>query len=90
MKITISKKLLNAYSKHGKNPSYSLSFMLSSMDPDTCVEAIQLLDSFAIGGDPVDVEIDEKHIRAIASIFGSADAELILKLLWAAFLFPEI
>ncbi len=90
MKLELNSKLINSYKEHGKNPNYALSFMLNSMDPKTCVEGIELVDTFSIAGDVVEFQIDDKNARAIKSIFGTVNAVIVTKLLWTALLFPEI
>lgn len=90
MKIFVNSKIINIYKKHKKNPNNSLSFLLNSVDPDTCVEAITMVNTHTLAGDLTEIEIDEKNIRSMCSIFGNAEAALAGKLLWVALLFPEI
>lgn len=90
MIVEVNSKLVAMYKEHSKNPNYALSFILNSMDPDTCIEGIALVDGFTIPGESTGIEIDEKNARAIKSIFGAADSATVTKLLWVAMLFPEI
>lgn len=90
MKLPMNSKLIDTYKKHNKNPNYSLSFLLSSVDPKTCVEVVTMVNTLTLAGEPIEFEIDEKNIRAMRNIFGNVDAALTEKLLWVALLFPEI
>ena len=40
MKLNLNSNLLNAYKTSNKNPNYSLSFLLSSLDLNSCNLAI--------------------------------------------------
>ena len=90
MRFELSKKLISAYNEDGKNPNYSLTFILNSVDPSTCAAGAELIDSFIISGDKVSFEIDDNNIRALKSLFGKADAALVEKMLWMAFMLPEM
>lgn len=90
MRFELSKKLISTYKENGKNPNYSLTFILNSVDPCTCAAGVTLIDSFVISEDKVSFEIDDNNIRALKSLFGSVDAALIEKMLWMAFMLPEM
>ena len=90
MHFELSKKLISAYNENGKNPNYSLTFVLNSVDPNTCLAGARLIDSFVISEDRVSYEIDDSNIRALKSLFGSVDAALVEKMLWMAFMLPEM
>ena len=90
MHFELSKKLISAYKENGKNPNYSLTFILNSVDPCTCAAGVTLIDGFVISEDNVSFEIDDNNIRALKSLFGSVDAALIEKMLWMAFMLPEM
>ena len=90
MRYEVSKKLISAYKENKKNPNYSLTFILNSVDPGTCAAGAELIDSFIISDDKVSFEIDDNNIRALKSLFGNADAILVEKMLWIAFMLPEM
>lgn len=90
MRFELSKKLISAYIENGKNPNYSLTFILNSVDPNTCITGAGLIDNFIISNDKVSFEIDDNNIRALKSLFGDAGAVLIEKMLWIAFMLPEM
>ena len=90
MLFNINQKLMDAYKQHGKNPNYALTFLLNSIDAGVCADNMELISSFVIEGDTGVCEIDESNLCAVMSIFGSAEAYLIERLLWIALLFPEI
>lgn len=90
MRCELSKKLISAYSKNGKNPNYSLTFILNSVDPSTCAAGAELFDSFIISDDKVSFEIDDNNIHALKALFGKVDAVLVEKMLWIAFMLPEM
>ena len=90
MRFELSKKLISTYKENGKNPNYSLTFILNSVDPCTCAAGVTLIDRFVISEDKVSFEIDDNNIRALKSLFGSVDAALIEKMLWMAFMLPEM
>lgn len=90
MKVFVSKNLNRAFSSAHKNLNYTLDFLLSSVDLDTCAECLKLIEQFKLSGDRVEVEIDESNIKTIKKIFGSTDISIIEQLLWVSILFPEI
>ena len=90
MRFELSKKLISAYKENKKNPNYLLTFILNSVDPGTCAAGAELIDSFIISDDKVSFEIDDNNIRALKSLFGNADAILVEKMLWIAFMLPEM
>lgn len=90
MRFDLSKKLIFMYSENGKNPNYSLTFILNSLDPGTCAAGAEIIDSFVISDEKLSFEIDDNNIRALNALFGKADAILIEKMLWIAFMLPEI
>lgn len=90
MRFELSKKLISAYSENGKNPNYSLTFVLNSVDPNTCTAGARLIESFLVSEDKVSYEIDDNNIRTLISLFGSVDVALIEKMLWMAFMLPEM
>ena len=90
MRFELSKKLISTYKENGKNPNYSLTCILNSVDPCTCAAGVTLIDRFVISEDKVSFEIDDNNIRALKSLFGSVDAALIEKMLWMAFMLPEM
>lgn len=67
MRFELSKKLISAYKENGKNPNYSLTFILNSVDPSTCTAGVALMDSFVISEDKASFEIDDNNIRALKS-----------------------
>lgn len=90
MKLTVSTKLIESYKANGKNPNYSLSFLLNSIDPSVCADGLGLVETFKLAGVAVEYEIDDKNIRAIQQLLGNADSTTVERLLWVALLFPEI
>lgn len=90
MRFDLSKKLISMYSENRKNPNYSLTFILNSLDPSTCAAGAEIIDSFVISDEKLSFEIDDNNIRALNALFGKADAILIEKMLWMAFMLPEI
>lgn len=90
MLFELSNKLISAYSDNGKNPNYSLTFILNSVDPSICAAGVALIDSFAISEEKVSFEIDDNNIYTLKSLFGGVDAPLIEKMLWMAFMLPEM
>ena len=60
------------------------------MDPRVCAAGAALIDGFVISEDKVSFEIDDNNIRALKSLFGSVDAALIEKMMWVAFMLPEM
>lgn len=90
MRFDLSKKLVFAYIKNGKNINYSLMFILNSLDPYTCAAGVNLIDSFTISGEKVPFEIDDNNIREMKFLFGKPNAVLVEKLLWMAFMLPEV
>ncbi len=90
MQFELSEKLIKKYSEDSKNPNYSLTFLLNSLDPNICVSAIKLVDVFNLQGNVITYEIDEKNIKIIKTLFKEIDNKLIEKLLWIALLLPEM
>lgn len=90
MKIELSKKLILAYKEYGKNPNYSLTFLLNSLDPYICVAVIQLPDIFSFNGNTMTCEVDDENACIIQKLFGRVDSVLLERLLWVALLFPEV
>lgn len=90
MKLTVSTKLIESYKASSKNPNYSLSFLLNSIDPVVCTNGLGLVEIFKLAGPSVEYEIDNKNICAIQQLFGSVDSTTVEKMLWVALLFPEI
>lgn len=90
MILALNANLIENYKANGKNPNYSLSFLLNSIDPCICADGLRLVETFKILGTTTDYEIDEKNIRAIQKLFGNTDLTTIERLLWIALLFPEI
>lgn len=90
MKLTVSTKLIESYKANGKNPNYSLSFLLNSIDPSVCADGLGLVETFKLAGTAVEYEIDDKNIRAMQQLLGNADSTTVERLLWVALLFPEI
>ncbi len=89
MKISVNKKLIDLYHKYEKTEGYMLDFLLSSLDMKCCKDTILLFD-MNNNGEKIEIEIDDKTISEIKSLFGSADDKLIEKLLYFAVIFPEI
>ena len=90
MKVLISDSLKKVFLSSHKNFNYSLDFILSSLDLDTCSNGINLIDEFKLCGDKVEIEIDDSNIKIISKIFGNSESPLIEKLLWVSVMFPEI
>lgn len=90
MCFNIKQELLSLYIDSGKNPNYSLTFILNSVDPNICAKGIEIVDHFQLSGDTVSFDIDDNNIHLLNALFGSINATLIEKLLWIAFMFPEI
>ncbi|MBE6748745.1 MAG: hypothetical protein E7557_05880 [Ruminococcaceae bacterium] len=90
MNIEINKKLVQLYYEEKMNINYSLDFVLSSLDKTKCQKGFNIPIYFDVEDDKIKVEIDEANINTIRKIFGEPDNILIEKLLWIAFLFPEI
>lgn len=90
MKLTVSTKLIDSYKANSKNPNYSLSFLLNSIDPSVCADGLGLVETFKLAGAAVEYEIDDKNIRVMQQLFGKADSTMVERLLWVALLFPEI
>ena len=90
MKLTVSTKLIDSYKANSKNPNYSLSFLLNSIDPSVCADGLGLVETFKLAGAAVEYEIDDKNIRVMQQLLGKADSTTVERLLWVALLFPEI
>ena len=90
MKVLISEGLQNAFLSSHKNYNYSLNFLLSSIDLNTCPECMKLIKVFELSGNRVEVEIDDSNAKAIQSVFGNTENALIELLLWTSILLPEI
>ena len=90
MRFELSKKLIFAYNENRKNPNYSLTFILNSVEPNTCVAGVEMINCFVISEDKVSFEIDDNNIRAMESLFANVDAALVEKMLWMAFMLPEV
>lgn len=90
MKLALNNKLIESYKANGKNPNYSLSFLLNSVDSRACAKGVGLIETFKLEGAAIDYEIDDKNIRGIQQLFGKADNGTVECLLWVALLFPEI
>ena len=90
MYFDLSQKLISAYNESGKNPNYSLTFILNSIDPDTCTIGMDIVEHFNLSGDITSFDIDDHNVRALKALFGNVDAMVVEKMLWVAFLFPEI
>jgi hypothetical protein len=90
MKLTVSTKLIDSYKANSKNPNYSLSFLLNSIDPSICADGLGLVETFKLAGAAVEYEIDDKNIRVMQQLFGNVDSTTVERLLWVALLFPEI
>lgn len=90
MKLTVSTKLIESYKANGKNPNYSLSFLLNSIDPSVCADGLGLVETFKLAGVAVEYEIDDKNIHSMQQLLGNADSTTVERLLWVALLFPEI
>ncbi len=89
MKISVDKKLIDIYHKYEKSVGYMLDFLLSSLDVKCCKETIILFE-MNNNGEKTEIEIDDKTISEINTLFESADDKLIEKLLYFAVIFPEI
>ena len=90
MKLAVSTKLIESYKANGKNPNYSLSFLLNSVDPGVCAECIGLVDTFKLAGAAAEYEVDDKNVCVVQQLFGNVDSTTVERLLWVALLFPEI
>lgn len=90
MKVKISERLEKIYIENHKNYNYALSFLLSSIDLDTFGEALNIVDSFVLNGEQVEVDVDEQQIKKINNMLKIVDDNLVEKLLWIAVMFPEI
>lgn len=90
MKLNLNSNLLNAYKTSNKNPNYSLSFLLSSLDLNSCNLAIDLVDTFNLSGEATAFELDNSNTQTIQKIFKKIDSALVERLLWIALFFPEI
>ena len=90
MKILISERLQNLFLLSHKNLNYSLNFLLSSIDLDTCPACVKLVKEFVLLGNRVEVEIDDSNVQAMQRIFGNIENTLVEQLLWISILFPEI
>ena len=90
MKLMVSTKLIDSYKANSKNPNYSLSFLLNSIDPSVCADGLGLVETFKLAGAAVEYEFDDKNIRVMQQLFGKADSTTAERLLWVALLFPEI
>lgn len=90
MKAQISSDLLNIIQASHKNLNYSLNFLLSSIDSDTCAKCMHLVEEFKLSGDRTGVEIDNASIEIIQQVFHKVDNDIIERLLWVSMLFPEI
>ena len=90
MKFNLNSNLLNAYKTSNKNPNYSLSFLLSSLNLNSCNLAIDLVDTFNLSGEATAFEIDNSNTQTIQKIFKKIDSALVERLLWIALFFPEI
>lgn len=90
MKMEISKILINAYKDSNKNPNYALRFILNTLDPMICKKGILLPNIVEFQGESSPCEIDEQNAEITKQIFGKIDKALIERLLWIAYLMPEI
>ena len=70
MKLALNNKLIESYKANGKNPNYSLSFLLNSVVPRACAKGVALIETFKLEGAAIDYEIDDKNIRGIQQLFG--------------------
>ena len=90
MKVLISEGLRNAFLSSHKNHNYSLSFLLNSIDLETCPKCMKLIKAFDLSGNRVEVEIDDSNVKVIQSVFGNTENALIEQLLWVSILLPEV
>ena len=90
MEVRISENLHNLFISSCKNCDYSLSFLLNSIDPNTCPECMKLVREFTLLGKEVEIEINDNNINTIQRIFGNKENALIEQLLWISILLPEI
>lgn len=90
MRLELSKKLIFTYSEHKKNPNYSLAFILNSIDPSVCATGVGIIDSFIISDEKIPFEIDDSNIRVMKTLFGNVDVAIVEKMLWMAFMLPEM
>lgn len=90
MKFNLNSNLLNAYKTSNKNPNYSLSFLLSSLDLNSSNLAIDLVNAFNLPGEATAFELDSSNTQTIQKIFKKIDSSLVERLLWIALFFPEI
>ena len=90
MKFDLNSNLINAYKTSNKNPNYSLSFLLSSLDLNSCNLAINLVNTFSLAGNATAFELDNSNAQTIQKIFKKIDSALVERLLWIALFFPEI
>ena len=90
MKLKINERLISSFKSVNKNPDYMLDFLLSSIDINSCRNAIELVEEFKLLGTTVEVEINDKNLSTVKQLFGIDDANIVEKLLWVALLFPEI
>ena len=89
MKISVDKKLIDIYHKYEKSVGYMLDFFFFFFDVKCCKETIILFE-MNNNGEKTEIEIDDKTISEINTLFESADDKLIEKLLYFAVIFPEI
>ncbi len=90
MKIEINQTLLTAYKSANKNPNYSLNFILNTLDPSVVKDGIDLPNSLSFQGNSITFDIDSNNAKIVQQIFGRTDADLIERLLWIAYLMPEM
>ena len=91
MKVKISNELSKIYRVNHKNWNYSLDLLLGSLDPETCLQCMTIIDSFNLSGEKSEIDVDNPIIEKVESMFdGSRDELLIERLIWLAGMLPEI
>ena len=92
MKVKISKKLNEIYSKQHKNYDYAVSSAMNYMDPDSFAHCFEMVDVFKVEGDQINIEISDNLSDRIKADFGfnELDDKTIGLLVWLGAILPEV
>ena len=90
MILEVNQTLLTAYKTAHKNPNYALNFILNTLDPSIVKEGISLPCNFTIQGNSTTFKVDDNNAKIMQEVFGKIDKDLIERLLWIAYLMPEM
>ena len=92
MKIMVSQKIKELYTKSNKNTDYALSCIINSFDPECCERALHDVAEIKFNSEKTPIDVSERTIQEIKELLceSTITNEVVEILLWITVLFPEI